>query len=170
MAEIGRHRLAQRPDRLQHRRQMLAHVANLQTLHVLGAHGRQDRALALAEGDGATERVGDDQDVGEQDRRIEAIAPQRLQRHFRGEGGRVAKVQEAAGLGPRCPVFGKVAPGLAHQPDGRAGLALSGKDTQERLFTARLGDRHGGPLVLHTPSYTRIFLKKRMWWVVEPCG
>ena len=40
------------------------------------------------------------EDVGEQDRRVEAEAPDRLQRHLGGQRRRVAQIEEAAGLRP----------------------------------------------------------------------
>ena len=51
--------------------------------------------------DRLAERVGHHQDVGEQDRRVEAVAPDRLQRHLGRERRRVAQIEEAAGLAAR---------------------------------------------------------------------
>ncbi len=57
------------------------------------------------------------QDVGEQDRAVEAEAADRLQRDL---GRRLAvggELEEAALLRPQRAIFGEIAPRLAHQPD-----------------------------------------------------
>jgi len=48
--------------------------------------GVEARAFAFGKADGLAESVGDDEDVGEQDRGVEGVAPDRLQRDFGGEG------------------------------------------------------------------------------------
>src|SRR5690606_10197150 len=58
-----------------------------------------------------------DEDVGEQDRSVEAETPDRLQRHLDGEIGIVADVEEASRFLANLPVFGEIAAGLAHHPD-----------------------------------------------------
>ena len=63
----------------------------------------EPRTLALDEPDLPAERIRHDQDVGEQDRRIEAEAADRLQRHLGGELGIVAEVEERPAFGPRSP-------------------------------------------------------------------
>ena len=65
--------------------------------------------------------------VGEQDRGVEAEPPDRLQRDLRGELGRLAQLEEADARA-HLPVLGEVASGLAHQPEGRAlgGFAAAG--------------------------------------------
>ena len=60
------------------------------------------------------------EDVGEQDRRVEPVALERLQRHLAGELGVHAQLQEAAGLRARRAVLRQVAAGLAHHPQRRA--------------------------------------------------
>ncbi len=49
------------------------------------AQPRQDRPLAFLEFQAVTQRPGQDQDVAEQDRRIEAVAADRLQRDLGGQ-------------------------------------------------------------------------------------
>ncbi len=66
-----------------------------QLAHVRSARAR---AFALGEGHALAERIGHDEDVGEQDRRVEAEAADRLQRHLGCELGRVAR-----GRGSRRP-------------------------------------------------------------------
>ena len=48
---------------------------------------RQSRAMAALEGDRLPERVRHDQDVAEQDRRVETEAADRLERRLRGKPG-----------------------------------------------------------------------------------
>ena len=67
----------------------------------------------------------DHQDVGEQDRPVEAEATDRLERDFGRRCTVVGKRQEAALLFPQRPVLGEVAPGLAHQPQGNPIAPLS---------------------------------------------
>ena len=58
------------------------------------------------------QRIRHHQDVGEQDRRVEAEAPDRLQRHLGGQRRRVAQLEEAAGLAraPRGTPAGSARP------------------------------------------------------------
>ena len=96
------------------------------------------RPLALDEAHVLAERVRDHEDVGEQDRGVEAEAPDRLQRHLGGEVRVVAEVEEGAGLwpGPR-PVFRQVAPGLAHHPGGGRAERLARENPQDRPVRTR---------------------------------
>ena len=89
------------------------------------------RAFADLEPNIATERVGDDQNIREDDRGIEVEAADRLQRHFGGEFGREAQIEKAAGFGADFTVFRQIAAGLAHHPDRRDGLAAAGQDLKE---------------------------------------
>src|SRR6185437_298405 len=63
------------------------------------------------------ERVGNHQNVGEDDRGIEAEAPHRLQGDFGGKIRVEAEVEEAAGPGADLAVFREVTAGLPHHPD-----------------------------------------------------
>jgi hypothetical protein len=78
--------------------------------------------------------MGDDQYVGKDDRRIEAIAPNGLQGHLDRQIRGKAEVQKTRGLAARLPVFGKVTSGLAHQPDRWAGRHLAGKGAKQQLI------------------------------------
>ena len=60
------------------------------------------------------------QDVGEQDRGVDADEVDRLQRDLDGELGRPAHLEEAVLLADRA-VLGEVATGLSHHPDRRVG-------------------------------------------------
>ena len=96
-------------------------------------HRLQLRPFALDIVQRPAQRMRHHQDVGEQDRRVQPVAADRLQRHFGGQSGVVAEVQEAAGPGPDSAVFRQVAPGLAHQPDRRPGQDLAGQGAEEGL-------------------------------------
>ena len=61
----------------------------------LGADRLEPRPLALDESHFLAKRIGHDQDVGKQDRRVETEAPDRLQRHLGRQLGRVAQIEEA---------------------------------------------------------------------------
>jgi hypothetical protein len=87
----------------------------------------------------AAERMGDDKDVGEDDRGIEVEASYRLQRHFGGIFGREAEIEKAAGFGSQFPIFRQIAAGLPHHPDRRNRLSLAGKHIEERFGGANLG-------------------------------
>jgi hypothetical protein len=112
-------RMADRGDGVEHVAQLFE-VGHGQRgdVGLVAQRTRQLRALALGEAQPQAHGVGHGQDVGEQDGGVEREALQRLQRHL----GRVVDVRgqahEAAGAGPRGLVFGQVAAGLAHQPEG----------------------------------------------------
>ena len=64
------------------------------------------------------QRFGDDEDVAEQNRRVEIESANRLQRHFGRQFRRLDQFEEGVFLLERA-VFGQGAPRLAHEPDGR---------------------------------------------------
>ena len=68
--------------------------------------GRSDRtldrrALALDEVEGNAHRLEREQEIGEQDRRVDVDAPHRLQRHFGGEIRRATQLQKCVVLAER---------------------------------------------------------------------
>src|SRR5439155_17358586 len=65
---------------------------------------------------------------GEQDRRVQRIARERLQRHLGGERGRLAQREKASRLRSRAAVFGEITARLAHEPDRR----IRGRLPQQR--------------------------------------
>jgi hypothetical protein len=77
--------------------------------------------------------IRDRQDVGEDDRRVQREAAQRLQGHFAGQFRRLAQVHEAAGLRARREVFGQVTTCLAHDPDRRAVDRLAAERPQQEI-------------------------------------
>ena len=93
----------------------------------------EPRAFADFETHITAERVGNDQDIGEDDGGVEVEAADRLQRYFGGEVRREAQVEKAAGLGADFTVFRQIAAGLAHHPDRRDGLPAAGKHLKERF-------------------------------------
>ena len=74
-----------------------------------------------------------DEDVREQDRGVEAEAPDRLQRDLGGAARVVAEIEERAGLGAQLAVFREIAAGLAHEPDRRRPDRLAAEHAQNRL-------------------------------------
>ena len=79
----------------------------------------EPRAFAHLETHRTPERVGNHQNVGEDDRGIEAEAPDRLQRDLGGEIRVEAEIEETAGLGADLAIFGQIAASLPHHPDRR---------------------------------------------------
>src|SRR3546814_1522754 len=63
------------------------------------------RAFAFDEAQAETHCIGNRQDVGEQDRGIEAVAIERLQGHFAAQFRIAAQRHEVAGLRPRRAIF-----------------------------------------------------------------
>ena len=95
------------------------------------AHRRVDHG-AGHERERQAHRGSRDEQVGEEDRRIDAEPVDRLDRHLRREiGGRAQghEVHAAADLA----VLGKVAPRLPHQPDGRPGNGFFPAGAEEQV-------------------------------------
>ena len=103
----------------------------------------QSRPFTHLEGDRAAECVRHDQNVGEQDRRIEAEAPDRLERDFRRQFRREAQIEEASGTFAQRAIFRQITPGLAHEPDGWRGLRVAGEHVEDRFHDACLHGRLG---------------------------
>src|SRR5476651_1168986 len=76
-------------------------------------------AFACFEPDFLAESVGDHEDIGENDRGIEAEALYRLKRDLDSLLRRVAEFEEGFGRGTDRAVFRQVTSGLTHQPDWR---------------------------------------------------
>ena len=99
----------------------------------IGQRRRQARALAGDEAQILADRVGDDEDVGKQDRAVEGEAAERLERDLGRGLGIVDQVEEAALARPQRAIFGQIAPGLAHQPDRRRIAPLAAEDGEQGL-------------------------------------
>ena len=98
---------------------------------------RDLRAFARLETEADVHRVRHGQDVREQDRRVEAVAVERLQRDLAGELRVHAQLEEAAGLGARRAVLGQVAARLAHHPQRRARRRLAQQGAQQQVVLQR---------------------------------
>ena len=113
-------------ERLEHGRELLPVGLGAEPREAGRVLDRSEpRPLAALEGDLLPERVRDDENVGEQDCRVEAEAADRLQRRLDRQGGRVAEVEKGCGAGAHFAVFGQIAPRLAHEPDRRRWLPLA---------------------------------------------
>src|ERR1700722_9382546 len=86
-----------------------------------------DKAYALPK------RMRYHQNIGKQDRRIEAETTDRLQRHLRGQFRIEAQIEEVLALLADRPVFGKITSGLTHQPEWRNSVALAFKNAKQRF-------------------------------------
>jgi hypothetical protein len=89
------------------------------------------RPFAFLEPDLLPQRIRHHQDVGEDDRRIELVAADRLQRDLDGFFRRVAEFEKGSRGGADGAILRQVAPGLAHQPDRRHRKALPGQGFEE---------------------------------------
>ena len=81
------------------------------------------------------------QDVGEQDRRVQRIASERLQRDLAGQLRIRAQAHEVAGLLPYRTILGQIPAGLAHDPDRRSRHRLALEGAEEKVVFQRC--RHG---------------------------
>ncbi len=104
---------------------------------LVGQRPGKARTFAFDEMQAETHRVGNGQDVGEKNRRVECKTLERLQRHLGGQIGARAKRQEASGAPARRVVLGKVAAGLAHQPDRRVVGRLAPERAEQRIVLQR---------------------------------
>src|SRR5581483_5500611 len=93
----------------------------------------EPRAFANLEAHAAAECIRYHQDVGEDDRGIEAEAPDRLQGDLDGELRGEAEIEEAARFGADLAIFRQIAPGLAHHPERRRRLPLTGEHVEKRF-------------------------------------
>ncbi len=75
------------------------------------------RAFAADEIEPDAHRFERQQQIGEEDRRVDVDAPNRLQRDFGGEIGRPTELEQRIPFAQR-PVLAHVPAGLAHEPDG----------------------------------------------------
>ena len=113
--------LPKQAQRLVHVAEAFGHALDGKALDIGPcAHGKvHDHAAGFAETVRLTHRLGNDEDVAEQDRRIESESPNRLERDFGGKPGRLNQFQKRMLL-LQFAILRQGAPGLPHQPDGRA--------------------------------------------------
>src|SRR5438132_569277 len=98
----------------------------------LVAQGAPDEgALAPGELEPDVERLDDQENIGEQDRGIDAQTVDGLERHFRRGLGVPAELEEPEPLAHRT-VLRQVAARLAHEPDGGVRHRRAARGAQER--------------------------------------
>ena len=95
--------------------------------------------VPILETDFDAEAIRHHQNIGEQNCRIEIETPDRLQRDFGRQVGRVAQIQKGSGRLPQFPVFRQIAPGLTHEPDRRRRYRFARQHAQNRLIGHRMG-------------------------------
>jgi len=78
-------------------------------------------------------RVGNGQDVGKQNRRIELVAPERLQGYLAGQLRIPAKAHEVTGLASYFTIFRQVAARLPHDPHGCSRDRLAHQGAQKYI-------------------------------------
>ena len=99
----------------------------------------EPRAFAGLEAHGTAERIGDHENIGEDDRGIEVEAADRLQRHLGGIFRREAQIEKAARLGAQFAILRQIAAGLPHHPYRRHRLPVAGQYLEKRLNGGFLG-------------------------------
>ena len=129
-------------DGLEHVRQRLARLEPAQPIDV-GL--RLDRVLdrgsfAVDEIEPDAHRLERQQQIGEQDRRIDFDAAHRLERDLGGEVRRAAQLQQRVPLAQRA-VLAHVPAGLPHEPDRRGVDRLAAAGAEE----SRPGSVSGSP-------------------------
>src|SRR5690625_2739709 len=101
--------------------------------------GLETWAVPLLEPNLLPQGVGNDEDVGKENGRIEAKAADRLQGDLARQFRVVAEVEETACLAAHLAVFRQIAPGLPHEPDRRRVEDLPAQGTQEPLLVLVTG-------------------------------
>src|SRR5262249_27228637 len=92
------------------------------------------------------ERLDQEQDVGEQNRGIDAQAVNRLEGHLGGSLGILAELEEAV-AGAHRAVFGKEPARLAHQPERREGGSFPAGGTEQW----KIGSAHQSSVTVEPP-------------------
>ena len=143
-----RHRAIEAAANLRHCVEDVAqsrHVGNLEghDRAFVAQRRREPWAFAFGKSKPETHRVGNGQDIGEKDGRIEREASQRLQRDFRGKVRVLRKGHEASGPLARGRIFRQIAACLSHQPDRRVRRRQPGERPQEGVI---FQDGHGATM------------------------
>ncbi|MNZ75768.1 hypothetical protein D3C78_942540 [compost metagenome] len=123
-------------DRIHHVAEVFLRIGNRQGFDV--GQGADDlleaRTFAGFEVQALAHGIGDGQDVGEEDRRVQLrITVERLHRDFASERRVHAQAHEIAGLGTAGAVFRQVATGLTHHPHGSDVYGLLEQGAQETV-------------------------------------
>src|SRR6266508_3198659 len=113
-------RLLDLADRLQHVRETFARLEPVDALEVAFTTERilDGRTFAAAEVERDAHRFEREQQIREQNSRVDFDAPHWLQRHFGREVRGSAQVEEGIAFA-KAPVFAHVPAGLPHEPDRR---------------------------------------------------
>jgi hypothetical protein len=90
------------------------------------------RSLPDIEFNFLTERMRHDQNIREQNSRVEAKPAHRLQRRLSRQPRIEHQIEKTTRLFAQLAIFGKIAARLPHQPDRWNGLAMTGQDIEER--------------------------------------
>ena len=111
------------------------HVGDTECGHISSAFNGvvECRPLAGDEVQAESHCIRNGEDVGKKNGGVEAEAFQRLQRHLAGKLRCLAHRHKIAGLLTRGAVFGQIAPGLAHHPDGGAGDGFAFEDAEQQV-------------------------------------
>ena len=99
---------------------------------------RDRRAFAFDEVELETHRSERQQQIGEENRRVDLDHVDGLERDRDGEIGVAADVEQRIALAQRT-ILGHVAPGLAHEPDGGGVDGLFRQARRKRSFTPKPG-------------------------------
>ena len=91
-----------------------------------------DGPFALDEVEGDAHRLERQQQIREQNRRVDLDAANRLEGDFRGQVGRSTQLQKRVILAEGS-IFGHVPAGLPHEPDGRRSTGSRRQARRKRL-------------------------------------
>lgn len=110
-------------------------IEELQARDVMArTDGRRQVGAGVAEFERQAHGLGGNKDVGEDDDRIDAEESEGLERDFDGEVGRFADFEERV-IGANGAVFGQVATGLAHHPDGKTRKSFATASAEKQVFS-----------------------------------
>ena len=82
-----------------------------------GAHRGQYRAFVFAEVEVLAQRQGNQQDIGKQERGVQAEPAYRLDRHLGSQFGCEAEIEKPAGLRTDLAIFRQIPARLPHEPN-----------------------------------------------------
>ena len=91
-------------------------------------------SLSRREADRLSERVRNNQNVGKQDRSVEAKSTHRLERDLSRKFRRETKVEKISGLFAHLPIFRQISSSLSHQPDGWRAAWLMVEDIEKSFM------------------------------------
>jgi hypothetical protein len=92
------------------------------------------RPFSCREANRLPERVRNDQNVGKQDRSIEAESTHRLERDLSRKFRRETKLEKISGLFAYLPIFWQISSSLSHQPNGWRAAWLMVQDIEKSFM------------------------------------